>query len=204
MFVNTFFRRVLFNAFFVFIIFFLNFLLFYDVYKADTVIISFAVHPFNICERFPKFWFYLKSIYIPTLLIASLIVINSIYSSIFSKEKKPKEKSISKTSDLSLTIFNNLSQNLIIPEAGLYQNFLITGTIGSGKTSSVMYPLTKQLIAYKSNDNNKKLGMLILDVKGNYYSQVKKYASFYNRLDDLIVIEIRSERLSIIPLINLT
>ena len=32
--------------------------------------------------------------------------------------------------------------------------------------------------------------MLILDVKGNYYSMVKKYTSYYGRQDDLIVIEI--------------
>ena len=51
-----------------------------------------------------------------------------------------------------------------------------------------MYPFTKQLIKYKYNDSSKKIGMLILDVKGNYYSQVKKYAKYYKREDDLIVI----------------
>ena len=56
-----------------------------------------------------------------------------------------------------------------------------------------MYPFTKQLIAYSCNDTSKKLGMLILDVKGNYYAQVKKYAELYNRLDDLIIIELRRE-----------
>ena len=55
-----------------------------------------------------------------------------------------------------------------------------------------MYPFTKQLISFKSNDLKEKLGMLILDVKGNYYNQVKKYADFYNRKDDLIVIGLDS------------
>ena len=32
----------------------------------------------------------------------------------------------------------NSQKNIIIPELGLYQNFLITGTIGTGKTSSAM------------------------------------------------------------------
>ena len=54
-----------------------------------------------------------------------------------------------------------------------------------------MYPFTRQLIKYKYNDKNNKLGMLILDVKGNYYSQVKKYVSHYKREDDLIIIELR-------------
>jgi len=74
----------------------------------------------------------------------------------------------------------------------LYQNFLITGTIGSGKTSSAMYPFTEQLIKYNSENPTDKIGMLILDVKGNYYNQVKNYVNFYNLQDDLIVIGLNS------------
>lgn len=77
-------------------------------------------------------------------------------------------------------------------ESGLYQNFLITGTIGSGKTSSVMYPFTKQFLLYnKSHD--KKLGILILDVKGNYYEQVYTYCKDFGLLNDLIKIDLSSE-----------
>ena len=72
-----------------------------------------------------------------------------------------------------------------MPEKSLYQNILITGTIGTGKTSSAMYPFTEQFIA-----NKLKLPMLILDVKGNYYLKVKELCKKYNRLDDLIVIEL--------------
>ena len=55
-----------------------------------------------------------------------------------------------------------------------------------------MYPITKQLLKYNSENKDKKIGMLILDVKGNYYSQVKKYAEKYKLLDDLIAIELES------------
>lgn len=54
-----------------------------------------------------------------------------------------------------------------------------------------MYPFTKQLIKYKYDDKDLKLGMLVLDVKGNYYSQVKKYANYYKREEDLVIIELR-------------
>lgn len=74
----------------------------------------------------------------------------------------------------------------------MYQNFLITGTIGSGKTSSAMYPFTQQLLEYNSKNINDKIGMLILDVKGNYYEKVKEYAKFYNLENDLIVIGLNS------------
>ena len=118
------------------------------------------------------------------------ICINIIYSTLFKKKKTKKQIVYSNISDLNLKIYNESNKNIIIPESGLYQNFLVTGTIGSGKTSSVMYPFTKQLISYACKNSDKKLGMLILDVKGNYYSQVKKYAEFYGRYDDLIVIEL--------------
>jgi hypothetical protein len=54
-----------------------------------------------------------------------------------------------------------------------------------------MYPFTEQFIKYNSN-HNEKIGMLILDVKGNYYNQVKKYAQKYNLENDLIIIELNS------------
>ena len=81
---------------------------------------------------------------------------------------------------------------LLFLNLGLYQNFLITGTIGSGKTSSSMYPFTKQLLEFNSNNLDKKIGMLILDVKGNFYSQVSKYSNDLNLNDDLIVLGIDS------------
>lgn len=37
-----------------------------------------------------------------------------------------------------------------------------------------------------------KFGMLILDVKGNFYKQVLKYAKKYNRLEDIVVISLNS------------
>ena len=77
-----------------------------------------------------------------------------------------------------------------MPEKSLYQNILITGTIGTGKTSSAMYPFTKQLIEYENYSDDKKLGMLILDVKGNYYQKVLEFANAFNREKDIIVIEL--------------
>ena len=53
-----------------------------------------------------------------------------------------------------------------------------------------MYPFTKQLLEYNSKNKYKKIGILILDVKGNYYKQVKKYCQKYNLLNDLTVIEL--------------
>ena len=156
----------------------------------ENIIINFAVHPFDICAEYPDVWLKIKIIYIIFFISSSFIISNTIYSSIFNIKNNSNNKVISNNySDLHLKIFDsNLKDPIILPKQGLYQNILITGTIGSGKTSCAMYPFTKQLIKYKYNDSSKKLGMLILDVKGNYYSQVKKYAKYYKREEDLIVI----------------
>lgn len=96
--------------------------------------------------------------------------------------------------NLNLLIGEDLSHHKIyVPESGLYQNFLITGTIGSGKTSSAMYPFTKQLIEFNYHNPKNKIGMLILDVKGNFYQQVRKYANQYHLEEDLIIIELNSD-----------
>lgn len=99
-----------------------------------------------------------------------------------------------KNSDLYLIIGKDEtnSNNVIIPESGLYQNFLITGTIGSGKTSSAMYPFTNQLLKFNYYNPHRKIGMLILDVKGNYYKQVLEYSKKYNLEKDIIVISLNS------------
>lgn len=82
---------------------------------------------------------------------------------------------------------------VVIDEKGMYQNILVTGTIGTGKTASVMYPLTKQVLFYKATDPHQKSGMLILDVKGNYYKQVFEFAREAGRLKDIVVIEMGGE-----------
>ena len=113
--------------------------------------------------------------------------------------KNSKQKYLSdencKKSELNLLIGYeiNTKRKIYIPESGLYQNFLITGTIGSGKTSSAMYPFTEQLIRYNSQNLENKIGMLILDVKGNYYSHVKNLAQKYKLEKDLHVIELQSD-----------
>lgn len=192
MFFNTCARKILFNFAFIFVFLSIYILIFYPIYTSDMIMITFAANPFNICERYPEIWKNLKLYFIFITSISSLISINLVYSSIFTKKKNKRNiLEVSKTGPNLFIANDKFGNPIILPEASLYQNILITGTIGSGKTSSAMYPFTRQLIKYKYDDISSKLGMLILDVKGNYYSQVKKYASHYRRENDLVVIEIR-------------
>ena len=81
---------------------------------------------------------------------------------------------------------------MFVPEKGLYQNFLITGTIGSGKTSSAIYPFVNQFLKFNSSNRTEKIGMLILDVKGNFYQYVSSVANKFNLQDDVIVISLKN------------
>jgi len=171
------------------------FLMFSKIFFSSYVLIDFAIHPFNICEKYPDLWKFIKISYVISFNIAIFIISNLIYSTIFSKQKLDKKENdlINNidNSELNLLAGKDDNGNLIyIPEKGLYQNVLITGTIGSGKTSSAMYPFTKQLIEYKAYNKKEKLGLLILDVKGNYYKQVQKYCNLYGREKDLMILSL--------------
>ena len=167
---------------------------------------------FDICIEQPVLWHYIKIAFIISYVGSSIFIFNSIYSiflSIYNKIAHKKDRfkinkhkttyrhsflpSLIEKKSFNLNLLIGLDENgqkITLNEKSLYQNILITGTIGTGKTSSAMYPFTKQLISYNSDDITSKIGMLILDVKGNYYKKVKEFAERKNRSSDLIVLEL--------------
>lgn len=183
----------------------------FPVLNSREIIIPYGFRKFNICTEYPETWYWIKIIYIFTLVFTNFLLSNYIISLFSNNNKKIKKDKNNKVKKIERNLSKNKNQsknnknkdlrlligydektgeNIYVPESGLYQNFLITGTIGSGKTSSAMYPFTEQLIKYNYLNKENKIGMLILDVKGNYYNQVKEYAKKYDLLDDLIVIEL--------------
>jgi len=188
------FKRVFFIVCFLIIIFIIKTILFYPIFISNSVIIEYGIKPFDICKENPEIWEIIKKSYIINSFFSNIIISNFIYSLFFKNNKKEKIEIESKIKSSELNLLIGLDERnnkkIYIPEKGLYQNFLITGTIGTGKTSSAMYPFSKQLLEFNSNNLNKKIGMLILDVKGNYYKQIKEYCKNYNLEEDLIVIEL--------------
>ncbi len=186
------FKKILLSIIFSILSFLIIFKIFFSVFTANEIIITYGIHPFNIYEKNLELWNFFKFAFVFTYIFSNFIIFYFIFSKIFhTSKKKPHRKTIKNNYDLTLNIgFNKNNELIKIPEKSLYQNILITGTIGTGKTSSAMYPFTKQLIEYKSNSTNEKLGMLILDVKGNYFSKVYEYCSHAKRLNDLITIDL--------------
>ena len=172
-------KRIVLSIVFIIVSFSIYYSIFYNIYNSNNVTFYYAIHPFNICNDQPIIWNILKYSSIIFYLFSNFIISYLFSKKIFINNKKKTDntqKEIIMPYDLFLKIgFNNQNNLIIIPEKSLYQNILITGTIGTGKTSSAMYPFTKQLIEYKSNNSEEKLGMLILDVKGNYHLQVRNY-----------------------------
>jgi len=81
---------------------------------------------------------------------------------------------------------------LIVPERGLYTGLAIVGAIGSGKTSACMYPYVQQLLGYQATDPTRKLGALILEVKGDFCDQVQRMLDTLGRTDDYVEVSLTS------------
>lgn len=172
--------------------------IFKPVIFAESLIFPYALTPFDIINLYPKTWKLILILFYVSTTFTFCISYYSTFKNLlknnhfFTNNKNLHHKPLN-SNELNLKIGKSYDNtDIYIPEKGLFQNILITGTIGTGKTSSAMYPLTKQLIEYKANKSNEKLGMLILDVKGNYLNDIKQFISSCNRDDDLITIDLDS------------
>ena len=191
-------------SFFIFSSFF-TVKLFYPIYVSEEIIITYGINPFDICSNNLQLWNIIKLSYIFVFIFSNFTISSFIFNRFFNKfnylkinstsannKKEIHSNNFKKDLNLLIGLDSTTNTKVYVPELGLYQNFLITGTIGSGKTSSAMYPFTEQLIKYNSKNLDKKIGMLILDVKGNYYKQIKYYTKKYNLFKDLIIIQLNS------------
>jgi hypothetical protein len=79
---------------------------------------------------------------------------------------------------------------LTIPERGLFTGIAIFGAIGSGKTSGCMYPFTDQLLAFRAKDPERRIGGLILEVKGDFCHKIKTILEARGRANDYVEISL--------------
>ena len=141
-------RQIIFLGFFLCILGFIFYEILNPLFKANQVIITYGLKPFDIVSNQPKLWNFLKKSYLILFIFSNLIYGNYIYKNIenlFIKKENKKNINLYEKNKLKILIgFDEKKEkNIYVPDSGLYQNFLITGTIGSGKTSSAMYPFTR-------------------------------------------------------------
>ena len=82
---------------------------------------------------------------------------------------------------------------LTIPERGLFTGTIILGAVGSGKTATAMYPFAEQILAFKAGDKDRRIGALVLEVKGDFCRKVKEILDRHGRGEDFIEISLDSE-----------
>src|SRR5579859_1319275 len=82
---------------------------------------------------------------------------------------------------------------LTIPERGLFTGIAVFGAVGSGKTSSCLYPFAEQILSYKAGSCREHIGGLILEVKGDFCHRVKEILERCGRAEDYIEISLDSE-----------
>jgi|GEM_PF-1092178 hypothetical protein len=80
-----------------------------------------------------------------------------------------------------------------IPLNSLRTGVIVTGTTGTGKTYGALYSYTRQSLYFRPQDQERKPGMLILDVKGNYCDKVLDFIDEVGRRDDVIIIELAGQ-----------
>ena len=77
---------------------------------------------------------------------------------------------------------------LTIPQRGLYTGVMILGAVGTGKTSACMYPYVDQLVRWRAQDPERKVGGLVLEVKGDFCRQLREMLAGAKRSDDYLEI----------------
>ena len=123
---HKFFIRLFLSIFFTFLIL----IFFKPILTTTNLIFPYSLHPFDIAYEYPKAF---------SLFVTVLLTLNSL-SMFFKFKKKPKiknnlaEDSMNKI-NLNLLVGTNpdTQKQIFITEKGLYQNILVTGTIGSRK-----------------------------------------------------------------------
>ena len=83
-------------------------------------------------------------------------------------------------------------QWLTIPQRGLYTGIMVLGAVGTGKTSACMYPYVDQLLRWRSADPDRKIGGLVLEVKGDFCGQVRSMLQRAGREADYVEIGLDS------------
>lgn len=113
-------------------------IIFKPILTAKDIIFPYSIHPFSISKSYPTVWLYVKIIYCLNLFIVNFLFVNSITSYFkFNKKSKitntNKKETIESDDNIKLLIGDNseTKEKIFISEKGLYQNILVTGTIGS-------------------------------------------------------------------------
>lgn len=195
---------------FEFIIFTTYFILIYiffsDILSSNNIILDLGFKKIDFQNEDPFLWIKVKNIFhFSNIFLFSIFCIYTIIDlkrngRKIKKKVKNKEKkeniniNLDSNKEININIgFNDNKQLISIEKSALFQNILVTGSIGSGKTQSAILPMTEQILKYKKEDDDEKIAALILDVKGNFCESVEEICTGIGRYKDVIKIELNGK-----------
>ena len=166
-----------------------------------------------IAERAPQAFLSFKYIYYALLFTTPYLICSTVLSGVYiftlkarraiSPERLPEYPNPSMRTELFLVVGEVHNPRkpvpakaptwLTIPERGLFTGIAILGAIGSGKTSCCMLPFAEQILSYKAADKEKRIGGLVLEVKGDFCRKVRDILDRHQRAEDYIEISLDSE-----------
>lgn len=159
---------------------FSNFI-YFKIFNKNIDIVSLLSNKYKIFRNI-YFVIYIICIYDIVKIILCSKSVYKIYLLLYKSNSKSEEK----IANQDIVLGKSGDKTIVLNEKGLYQNILITGSIGSGKTSAAITNVLDGLV-------KKQISGLIIDVKGNYIDTVKKVARKYNRLKDVVEISLESD-----------
>lgn len=175
------------------ILFFLNFVIVYGSLNSNFLEITIFSHTINIPAMFENKYIIFKLLYYISSMICIYIMCFTYKAKIFKVLKKVKSRNeydISGTPSAEDKLFFlgafEKGTPVFLKQKAMYQNMLITGSIGSGKTSGAICNITESLI-------QRGIGGVILDAKGSFISSVRKMCKKAGREDDLQVVGVDSK-----------
>jgi len=90
----------------------------------------------------------------------------------------------------------------MIGERGLFTGIAVIGAIGSGKTSCCMQPFAEQILGFQAGDPEKRIGGLVLEVKGDFCHRIRSILERHGRGEDFIEINLTDSPFRYNPLAN--
>jgi hypothetical protein len=69
-----------------------------------------------------------------------------------------------------------MERELKMPKRGLFAGIAIFGAIGTGKTSECTYSYAEQIIGYEAQNPEKRIGGLVLVVKGTSATRSQRFS----------------------------
>ena len=111
--------------------------IFKPIFTASNLIFPYSLSKFDIIVKYPIVWRYIKIMYLINCFITIYLTIFSFSKFIltikikFPKKINTENNILNSNFSLLLGTSDKTSEKIYIQEKGLYQNILVTGTIGS-------------------------------------------------------------------------